>query len=856
MAKSFYIIDGHAQIFRAFYAPFRELSSPTGEPTKATYVFTQMLLNLIGQRKPEYLAMVIDSGDEYVFRKEFYPDYKANRQATPVDLEPQEKRILQIVKDAGIPVFARKGFEADDLIATMAKKLCDQDWDIVVVSKDKDLRQLINDCTRLYDVQSDTFTDAAKMETDLGYGPGEAIEVQSLMGDAIDNVPGIPGVGEKTAAKLIKKYGKAEAVLEHLDELTPKLRENFEKFGTNIPMARRLVTLKNDVEFEFDPEACRFLGVDLDAIKPHLEELGFTALLKRLGLKEGGPQSQEDVNVARRIPARKRPESFQDSLFGPPPEETVAPPSATSSDCDYRLITTERDFTDFLAELKKQKRFAFDTETDALGAMNSNLIGMSFSWKEAAGYYVPVRGPAGCEHLPCEKVLAALKAVLEDPKVGKIGHNIKYDLLVMRNSGINLRGVEMDTMIAAFLLDASRMQFGIDQLARDLLNFKKIATRELIGREGRVSMHRLPLEQVARYAAEDADVAWRMGEMLRAKMKEIPALGKLNDELETPLIDVVAEMEFNGVAIDAQILKQQSEVLGARAEQLRGEIMDAAGCNFNPDSTKQLADVLFNKLGLKVIKKNKTGPSTDVMVLERLAAEHKCPRLILEYRSLVKLKNTYLDNLTDYVNPRTNRIHASFNQTGAATGRLSCSDPNLQNIPIRTDEGRRIRLAFVAGGEDKVLLTADYSQIELRVLAHFTEEPALLRAFEADEDIHRAVAAEVFNVALDQVSREQRGQAKTINFGIIYGVSAMGLARRIEGMTVKTADELINAYNRRFPSILKFMDKCVMDAQANGYVETIMGRRRRIPELASPVLAQRNAGERMAINSVVQGSAA
>src|SRR6266850_4687690 len=525
MGKSFYIIDGHAQIFRAFYAPFRELSSPTGEPTKATYVFTQMLLNLIGQRKPDYLAMVIDSGDEYVFRKEFYPDYKANRQATPVDLEPQEKRILRIVEDAGIPVFAKRGFEADDLIATMAKKLRDQGWDIVLVSKDKDLRQLINDCTRMYDVQSDTFTDTARMETDCGYGPGEAIEVQSLMGDAIDNVPGIPGVGEKTAAKLIKKYGRAEAVLEHLDELTPKLRENFEKFGEKIPLARRLVTLKDDVEFEFDPERCKFFGVDLDALKGHFEELGFTALLKRLGLQEGGPQSQEDVDVARRIPMRKKAEGFQESLFAPAQAEAAAAvPSVTSTDCDYRLITSEREFTDFLAELKKQKRFAFDTETDALGAMNSNLIGMSFSWKEGTGWYVPVRGPAGCEHLPCEKVLAALKTVLEDPKVGKIGHNIKYDLLVMRNAGIALRGIEMDTMIAAFLLDASRMQFGIDQLARDLLNFKKIATQELIGKGGRVGMHRLPLEQVARYAAGDADVAWRRGQMLRGKLSEVKKL--------------------------------------------------------------------------------------------------------------------------------------------------------------------------------------------------------------------------------------------------------------------------------------------------------------------------------------------
>src|SRR5947207_10178941 len=336
MSKSFYIIDGHAQIFRAFYAPFRELSSSTGEPTKATYVFTQMLLNLIAQRKPEYLAMVIDSGDEYVFRKEIYPDYKANRQATPADLEPQERRILQIVKDAGIPVFAKRGFEADDLIATIARKLCDQGYDIIVVSKDKDLRQLINDCTRMYDVQFDQFTDAARMETDCGYGPGEAIEVQTLMGDNIDNVPGIPGVGEKTAAKLIKKYGKAEAVLEHLDELTPKLRENFEKFGNKLPMARQLVTLKNDVEMEFDPEQCKFFGLDMDALKGHFEELGFTALLKRLGLEEG--QTQDDVDVSRRIPMRKKQEGFSESLFETPEKKGSDPTISSSTDCDYRLI--------------------------------------------------------------------------------------------------------------------------------------------------------------------------------------------------------------------------------------------------------------------------------------------------------------------------------------------------------------------------------------------------------------------------------------------------------------------------------------------------------------------------------------
>ncbi len=393
---------------------------------------------------------------------------------------------------------------------------------------------------------------------------------------------------------------------------------------------------------------------------------------------------------------------------------------------------------------------------------------------------------------------------------------------------------------------------------RDLLQFRKIATIEVIGKgRSQIGMDRIALDKVARYAAEDADICWRLGEYLRPRLAENPTLAKLNDELETPLIDVLAEMEFNGVAIDPAILKEQSEALGQRCEELRREIMSVAGCEFNPDSVKQLADVLFTKLGLRVIKKNKTGPSTDVEVLEKLAAEHRCPRLILEYRSLVKLKNTYLDNLTEFVNERTGRIHASFNQTGAETGRLSCSDPNMQNIPNRTDEGRRIRLAFVPGDrKNNVLLTADYSQIELRMLAHFTEEPALLKAFDNDEDIHAAVASEVFGVPLDQVSKAQRGQAKIINFGIIYGVSAFGLARRIDGLTVNAAQDLITTYNRRFPSIHQFMQKCVLDARSQGYVETILGRRRRIPELASPVLAQRNAGERMAINSVVQGSAA
>jgi len=865
-SKSFYIIDGHAHIYRAYFAPFRDLTSPvTGEPTKATYVFTQMLLNLIDQRKPDYLAMVIDSGDESVFRKEIFPEYKATRSARPDDFFPQEKRILEIVKDVGVPIFAKPGYEADDIIATMARELCEEDYEVFLVSKDKDLRQTLTPCVHMYDPHADEVIDERKLEEKVGYSPREAVEVQTLMGDAIDNVPGIPGVGEKTAAKLIKKYGRAEAVLEHLDELTPKMRENFEKHGDRLPIARQLVTLKTDVEFDFKPQECKFTGLNDDALKKHLRECGFTSLLKRLG--DDDPTAAGVKPQAPRRSTKYQP--FEQGLFGPmggdgsdpakPQADGDGPQPQTCADCFYECVDTDEKFEIFLDLLRQQTRFAFDTETVSLGSMQHPLVGMSFSWKEGTGYYVPMRGPAGCKLVDCDRVLRETKPILEDPRIKKVGHNIKYDLQVMRQAGVHVRGVSMDSMIAAFLIDAGRLRYGIDQLALELLNFRKIETTELIGKgKNQLTMDRVPMERISCYAAEDADIALRLCDLLEKKLEEMPTLRKLADEIEIPLIDVLVAMERNGIAVDPAVLKEQSGVLGERIEELRGKIAEAAGgIEFNPDSPKQLADVLFNKLKLKVIKKTKTGPSTDVEVLDKLSDHHPVPKLILEYRSLVKLKNTYLDNLTDYLNPQTGRIHGSFNQIGAETGRLSMSDPNLQNIPIRTDEGRRIRLAFVPGDAAKnVLLTADYSQIELRFLAHFTQEPALLRSFTEDEDVHRIVASEVFGVPLEEVSRQQRNYAKTINFGIIYGVSAYGLARRIEGMTVQQAGDLIKAYHKRFPAIKQFLEKCVMEAQSQGYVETLMGRRRPITEINSHIISMRNMAERMAINSVVQGSAA
>ena len=851
MKKTFYIIDGHAQIFRAYFAPFRDLTSPTGEPTKATYVFTQMLINLIDLRKPDYLAMVIDSGDEKVFRKEIYPEYKANRPPVPADFHPQEDRILRIVKDAGVPLFEKPGFEADDLIATMADKLCDQGFDVYLVSKDKDLRQLLTDCIHMYDVQADEVIDIPKMIAKQGYGPDKALDVQTLMGDAIDNVPGIPGVGEKTAVKLLNEYGSIDAILANVDKLTPKMRENFIAHGAKLDLSRQLVTLRRDVAFDWSIEGCAFKGLNSEALKQHLIELNFRALLTKVS-------SLEKVTT---VP--KPQDTFQGGLF-----DSFAPAASahqtldvqynTSAGLPYVLVDTPEKLDELAGQLKSQTCFAFDTETDNLRACDANVVGMSFSIAEGTGYYVPIRGPLGSSVLDEKLVLGVLKPILEDESIGKVGHNVKYDLLAMKGAGVNVRGVRMDTMVAAFLLDASKIQYGIDRLAMELLHFKKIPTSELIGSgKNAITMDRIDLPTITRYASEDADITFRLYRLFSQKLDEVPAIRKLHDEIETPLVDVLAEMECIGISIDPAILKEQSLALGERIDTLREQIHEAAGQTFNIDSPKQLGQLLFEKLGLKTGKKTKTGFSTDIEVLERLAGEHPVPKLVLEYRQLVKLKGTYLDALTDHQSKRDGKVHTSFNQTGAATGRLSSSDPNLQNIPIRSDEGRRIRLAFVpTNREHNVLLTADYSQIELRILAHLSEEPALMKAFADGVDIHTTVASEVFGVALDQVSRDQRNQAKIINFGIIYGVTAQGLARRIDNMTIPAAADLITAYNKRFPRIAQFMNECVQQAKAYGFVETMNGRRRPLPDINSGVINIRNMNERMAINSVVQGSAA
>ncbi len=842
---TFYLIDGHAHIYRSYFAPFRDLTSPTGEPTKATYVFTQMLLNLVQTKKPDYLAMVIDSGDETVFRKEIDPNYKANRPPRPSDFGPQETRILQIVKDAGVPIYVAPGFEADDLLATYARQL-EGDFDVFLVSKDKDLRQVLSAHVSMYDPVADIVFTPEAMKEKLGYGPGDAIAVQTLIGDSTDNVPGAAGVGEKTAAQLISDFGSIEGIYANLDKLKSKkkLVENLLAHQPNLPITRSLVTLKTDVPVVLDVPACKSKSLDTPALRQALKELGFRQLLARLGPVES-PK-----------PAAAKPSNEPPGLFDLPAAEN-ATKADDSAACDYRLIDTIELFDAFVVELTNIGRFAFDTETTSIHPTQADLVGLSFSWKHGTGCYIPLRAPLGQKSLNEKVVLDRLGPILQSPLVQKIGHNIKYDMLVMRRAGVIMQGIAGDTMLAAFLLDSSRMSFGIDSLALQLLGFRKIPTSDLIGSgKGLMTMDRVDTQRISRYASEDVDITWRLDELLLPRLAAIPELLKLYDEVEVPLIQVLAEMEHNGVRVDPAVLREQSSVLGGRIELLKEQIAKEADSDFNPDSPKQLAEILFTKLKLTPVKKTKTGYSTDVEVLEKLAMEHPVPKLILEYRSLVKLKNTYLDNLVHDIHPQTGRIHTSFNQTGAATGRLSSSDPNLQNIPIRTDEGQRIRLAFVPRDATHVLLSADYSQIELRVLAHFTHEPALLKAFEDDLDIHTAVAAEVFGVALENVSREQRTSAKTINFGIIYGVTAFGLARRIDGLSNSAAQDLIDRYNARFPGIKTFMDECVAHARTNGFVSTILGRRRIIADIDSRIINMRNQAERVSINSVVQGSAA
>lgn len=832
MAKTLYIIDGHSQIYRAYYAPFGDLTSPTGEPTRATYVFSRMLLRFIADRKPDYLAMAVDGPAEKLHRRKIYADYKITRKPTPEDLPVQIERIMQVVEAMGIPILRAEGYEADDIMATAAEKFAGEEMNVVLISRDKDLDQLVTDNVILYEPMKGETFDPAAIEAKKGYSPDKAVEIQTLCGDSIDNIPGIPGVGPKTAVKLIAQYGSVDAVVAHADELTPKLKENILAGAETLKLSRELVTLDRSVPIDLDISAMAFKSIG-KGVRPIFAELGFNKLfdvLDELGVAGG----DEPLLTSGAAEAHE----------------------TTAQDFDYRCIDTPEALDSLAAELAGVKRLAFDTETTSVEAMTAQLVGISLSWKPGEAVYIPVRGPLGATTLDVELVKKKLTGVFADESVEKIAQNIKYDMLVLARAEISVAGKLFDTMVAAHVLDSARMTYKLDALAAEMLNHRCIPIEDMIGRgKKQTTIDTVPIESVTVYAAEDADVAWRLADVLAKRLAD-EGLTELFTDLEMPLTAVLVEMEMQGIAVDPTVLKRMEIVLSKKADELKERVIVAAGHPFNPDSPKQLAEVLFgeDELALPVIKKTKTGASTDSSVLEELAAEHELPGLILDYRKLTKLLSTYLKALAQCINPQTGRVHTSFHQAGTVTGRLSSSKPNLQNIPIRSEEGRKIRSAFVAD-QGCVLLSADYSQVELRMLAHFCRDETLMNAFVEDRDIHRIVAAEVFHVPIDEVTPEQRSRAKTVNFGIIYGQTAFGLSRTLR-IPRGEAAEFIKAYRERFPRIDGFLAECIAKAKSDGYVETIFGRRRKIAEIDARNPQRRALAERLAINSVVQGSAA
>jgi DNA polymerase-1 len=858
MPESLYIIDGHAQIYRAFYAPFRELTSPTGEPTRATFVFCSMLLNLLRQKRPDYIAMAMDVSDETVFRRDIDAQYKAHRDPAPEALHVQADRIVSIVEALGIPILRVPGFEADDVMATVAERLRNENVDVYLVSRDKDLEQLISDRVRLYDPTKDEVLDARIVEETKGYAPKQAVEVQTLAGDSTDNIPGVAGVGVKTAAKLIRQYGTADAVVAHADELSPKLAAGVKAFAAQLPLTRQLVTLRKDTPIEFELSQCRADRLRFGAVRPIFRSLGFTRLTEALdafapsGGLFPGVAGTPDPTTAEGV----EPDGFAGRRPDSPKAGTGEEDRSASGRGHYVLVDTSSAFQAFVAELGQQAIFSFDTETTGLHPVSSDIVGFSAAWRAGEAYYVPVRSQFG-QVIPRDEFVQGLRPIFANSSIRKVGQNLKFDILVFRQLGIETAGVHFDTMLASFLLEPVGRSHSLDALAKSLLGHDMIPITDLIGRgKNQRRMDEVDTREVCEYAAEDADFAWRLYEILEPRMAG-SNVERLFRETEMPLVEVLAEMENNGIRLDEKRLAKLGDVMADRMLALTKQIHQAAGHPFNIDSTRQLATVLFEEKGLPVVRKTKTGVSTDAETLEALAeqSENPIPRLVLEYRELAKLKGTYVDTLPKMIGPRTGRVHATFHQTGAVTGRLSSSDPNLQNIPIRSDLGRQIRSAFVAGTEETVLMTADYSQVELRVLAHLCKDEGLVDAFRRGLDIHRAVAAEVHGIPIDAVTGAQRSAAKAVNFGIIYGQTPFGLSRTL-GIPTTEAKEFIDRYFERYPGIRAFIDRCIEEARRTGYAETILGRRRPIPELSSRNRGQVAFGERIAVNTVVQGSAA
>ncbi len=816
-----YVVDAYSLIFQVFHA-LPEMTSPSGQPVGAVHGFVRDIVDLIENRRADYLFCAFDvPGD--TFRHELYPAYKADREEMPADLQPQIPNIRRMLDALGVPVIERTGYEADDVMATMARIIDSRGWQGRLVTSDKDCRQLITDRVKLLNIRKNEVYDAEALMRDWGVRPDQVVDFQALVGDKIDNVPGIALIGPKIASELLKQYGTLERVLEHAGEVSgAKRRENLMNGRDAAMLSRQLVRLVDDLPLEIDWAAGRVSSFHPQLVLELCQEFGFRRLAERLA----SLGQAESVSVWK---------------------------------ADYRTVTTREQLESLVREMAGRKQICIDTETTSTNPRWAEIVGYSFAWQPGVAYYVPVRAPQGDPALDPDLVAETLRPVLENPQIEKIGQNIKYDMIVLRSAGIRLQGLAFDTMVADYLIDPGERNHNLDDLAKRYLDHTTIKISQLIGKgKNQRRMDEVPVELVTPYAAEDADVPLRLRNQLQSRLEE-EGLVELFHELEIPLIEVLAELEYNGIRVDVGRLEELGQRFGERMQSLEQEIHRLAGGTFNIDSRLQLAKVLFDDLGLPVVKRTKTGPSTDVEVLTELASRHELPARIVEYRQYAKLKSTYVDSLIQLVHPRTGRVHTSFKQDVAATGRLSSQEPNLQNIPVRTAEGREIRSAFVPGEEGWKLLTADYSQIELRVLAHFCGDATLKAAFAEDKDIHAIVASEVHGVPLSEVNREMRRSAKAVNFGVIYGQSAFGLAKSLN-IDQQEAAAFIEAYFARYPGVDRFMEKTLAECRQKSYVSTILGRRRAVQgvrDLSSlSDSRQRNLPERIAINTVIQGSAA
>jgi len=811
--KTLFLIDGSAYIHRAYHA-IRHLANSKGLPTNATFGFTRMLIKLIEDRSPEYVVMFFDAKGP-TFRHEMYREYKANRPPMPEDLTIQIPYIKEVTRGFNIPVVELQGFEADDLIGTFRYKAEKAGFSVVMVTGDKDFIQLVTEKATIWDPMKDKTTDMKIVKDDFGLEPGQMIDVMALAGDPSDNIPGVPGIGSKTALALIKTYGSIEGLYEHVHAITKKKqRENLVEHKEKAFLSKKLVKIDTHVPLSFNPEEFRLREPDKAKLSRLFKELEFREL------------------------------------------QQAFPKQSDLSDKNYRSILDMAAFSELIAKLESAGVFAVDTETTSKDPMKAKLVGLSFSATQDEAFYIPcAHDYEGVpEQLELKNVLHLLKPVLENPDVKKVGQNIKYDWMVLKRHGIHLDGVIFDTMVASYLINPSKRAHNLDQIAIDFLDRKTITYEEVSGKKD-ISFAEIPLERAVPYACEDADVTLMAYHVLRPKLEKA-GLIELYNKVELPLIPVLMKMEMTGICVNREILLALSKSFEHQLEQLESMIYSVAGEEFNIKSAQQLGAILFEKLKLPVQKKTrkKTAYSTDVDVLTSLAEKHELPALVLRHRTLAKLKSTYTDALLDLIHRETGRIHTSYNQTVTATGRLSSSDPNLQNIPVRTDEGIEIRKAFVPR-KDWILVSADYSQIELRILAHYADDDILIEAFKNDEDIHTRTATEVFQVFPSFVTYELRRQAKVINFGIVYGMSPYGLSKEL-GISQKMAKTYIDNYFARYKGVKKFIDRAISDARKTKRTSTLLGRIRLLPDIESPNKTVREFAERTAINTPIQGTAA